>query len=113
MVRKLKAIYSSFCQNSLERTFLVSSCRTWSELFRVRDFCRRRSMTDMKAERHASFRNLAERQPAHAGSAYPDEPDALRSEFDQYFKAAPKREGEDGAIGIAAPHVSPIGGWRS
>jgi AmmeMemoRadiSam system protein B len=77
----------------------------------------------MKAERHAAFRDQPDRQPAHAGAAYPETPEALRSEFEKYFTSAPKpvipkrliHDGlsNDGLIGIAAPHVSPIGGWRS
>ena len=67
----------------------------------------------MKEAAHDAFRELPRRLPSHAGAAYPDKPEALRSEFDQYFRSAERGSSADGLIGIAAPHVSPFGGWRS
>ncbi|MBI3933543.1 MAG: AmmeMemoRadiSam system protein B [Acidobacteria bacterium] len=67
----------------------------------------------MRERRHTEFRNLAERPAAHAGAAYPNQPAALRAEFNKYFQSAPARSTGDGLIGIAAPHVSPLGGWQS
>jgi MEMO1 family protein len=67
----------------------------------------------MRAARHAEFRDLPERQPAHAGSAYPDRPKELRAEFDGYFESVKRSADSNGLIGIAAPHVSPFGGWES
>ena len=61
----------------------------------------------MKAARHAEFRDLPERRPSHAGSAYPDQPERLRREFDNYFKTASRSTDGNRLIGIAAPHVSP------
>ena len=66
-------------------------------------------------ERHRAFAGASRRDPAHAGSAYPWEPAALRATLDHYLHdeakgaAAPTRW----PLGIAAPHVSPEGGWRS
>ena len=68
---------------------------------------------EMREARHAEFRNLTERQAVHAGTAYADQPEALRGEFDEYFRSAPVRSSGDGLIGVAAPHVSPFGGWQS
>jgi AmmeMemoRadiSam system protein B len=73
----------------------------------------------MRDKRHAEFRDLAERRAAHAGSAYPDHPERLRQEFGGYFgqndsvPAPPATESGGSVVGIAAPHVSPVGGWRS
>ena len=67
----------------------------------------------MRQARQEEFRNLAERPAMHAGAAYPDHPGALREQFDGYFRSAPGRASEDGIIGVAAPHLSPSGGWQS
>jgi AmmeMemoRadiSam system protein B len=68
-------------------------------------------------KREASKRAFAaapSRQSAHAGSAYPDEPAELRELFTDYL-STPENEPADPAklVGIAAPHVSPEGGWES
>jgi AmmeMemoRadiSam system protein B len=70
----------------------------------------------MRGQRRREFAESPVRAPAHAGSAYPAEPGPLRETLSEYM-----RDGSaalpDGAAGnlfaIAAPHVSPIGGWRS
>ncbi len=77
----------------------------------------------MRDARHEDFRGMSERRPAHAGSAYPDEVDQLRQEFAGYLAGAPVLRGPatgngasvltGGLTGLAAPHVSPGGGWRS
>ena len=66
----------------------------------------------LKEERHAEFACAATREAVHAGSAYPDEPDPLRLTLSRYM-AESRQAVEDGIIGIAAPHVSPEGGWKS
>ncbi len=61
-----------------------------------------------------AFAAAASRQPAHAGSAYPDEPGELRELFTDYLSAPENAPAEPSSlIGIAAPHVSPEGGWES
>ena len=68
----------------------------------------------MKASRQREFADAAKREPAHAGSAYPLEIAALRQTMTRYMDGAaahPARHG--GLSGIAAPHVSPEGGWQS
>jgi AmmeMemoRadiSam system protein B len=67
----------------------------------------------MREARHAEFRRLAQRPAAHAGTAYPDESGALRTELGSYFRSPVPRPENDGLIGVAAPHLSPFGGWRS
>lgn len=62
--------------------------------------------------RHAEFAAAPTRTPAHAGSAYPEELPALQATFERYFAGATRAQAP-GVIGIAAPHVSPEGGWES
>lgn len=65
-------------------------------------------------ERQRAFADAERRDPAHAGSAYPWEPEKLRATLDGYLEAggAPAASWA-GLLGVAAPHVSPEGGWRS
>ena len=73
------------------------------------------SFAAMRAERLEEFAALPEREPAHAGAAYPEQPEELRQTLDSYLApdgaapAPPPRR----LFGIAAPHVSPEGGWQS
>jgi hypothetical protein len=68
----------------------------------------------LRAERHRAFAEGQRRDAAHAGAAYPAEQAALRKTLEGYLtdgttaRAAPPA----GLVGIAAPHVSPEGGWR-
>lgn len=67
------------------------------------------------ARRDAKHREFAEaeiREPAHSGSGYPDELPALEATFERYF-AGSTRSLSENIRGIAAPHVSPEGGWES
>jgi MEMO1 family protein len=68
----------------------------------------------MRDERRREFAAHPTREPAHAGSAYPAELDALAATMQRYAEG---REGNGasrpGLMGIAAPHVSPEGGWQS
>jgi AmmeMemoRadiSam system protein B len=55
------------------------------------------------------------REPVHAGSGYPHELDPLNETMRGYMApvdgAATAQA--DGLVGVAAPHVSPFGGWQS
>jgi MEMO1 family protein len=69
---------------------------------------------EMRATRMAEFAELPTRAPAHAGTGYPDDPEELREVMGEFMKPdgeAPAPEGK--LYGIAAPHVSPVGGWQS
>ena len=69
----------------------------------------------MRAGCKRAFAESPRRKPAHAGSAYPAEADPLRDTFNRYLdgaSAAPA-PAADGLLGIAAPHVSPEGGWEA
>jgi MEMO1 family protein len=68
------------------------------------------TFAQMKAGRQREFAEAPKREPAHAGSAYPLEAAALRETMVRYMDGAlPSR----GLCGIAAPHVSPEGGYQS
>jgi MEMO1 family protein len=65
-----------------------------------------------KEQAHKSFATSAVREPVHAGSGYPNEPDALRDTIHGYLNGADAGNGAAGGrvMAIAAPHVSPFGG---
>jgi hypothetical protein len=70
----------------------------------------------MEARRRREFAESPVREPAHAGAAYPAEPEELRATLAGYMAgdaASPSPAAADGLFAIAAPHVSPAGGWRS
>jgi AmmeMemoRadiSam system protein B len=66
----------------------------------------------MRGRRIQEFGALPVREASHAGSAYPGEPSELRLTFDNYLNGSAVAQA-DGLVGIAAPHVSPFGGWES
>ncbi len=67
----------------------------------------------MEEARRREFRELPVRMPAHAGSGYPDDPGELTKTMSEYMAGEEAREPEAGLFAIAAPHVSPSGGWQS
>jgi AmmeMemoRadiSam system protein B len=72
----------------------------------------------MKAARQHEFAASPKREAVHAGSAYPLEIAALRQTMTRYMDGASGHSGSrpaasDKLSGIAAPHVSPEGGWQS
>ncbi len=66
----------------------------------------------LRARRVRAFVEAPRREPAHAGQAYPDELPALRDTMARWLDGAGGRAGAGEVLGIAAPHVSPEGGWR-
>jgi MEMO1 family protein len=68
----------------------------------------------MEQERRREFAESHVREPAHAGSAYPAEPEELRQTMTRYLDgAAEPAVGAGKLFALAAPHVSPEGGWQS
>lgn len=67
----------------------------------------------MREARRQEFRDSPARFATHAGSAYPDTASELSATMDRYFAGPTGEAQEDGVVGIAAPHVSPEGGWES
>lgn len=84
------------------------------EMLSANGFLEDQAFADMRDKRRREFAESPTRLPAHAGSAYPAAEEELRRTLERYMG------GEDGACvpmpglaGIAAPHVSPEGGWES
>jgi AmmeMemoRadiSam system protein B len=68
----------------------------------------------MEAARKQEFAAAPIREAAHAGSAYPEDPAEVREQMSEWMGGAEAHASADGnLIGIAAPHVSPAGGWQS
>lgn len=68
----------------------------------------------MKTARQREFADAPKREPAHAGGAYPLEIAVLRETMTRYMDGdATHASCPAGLFGIAAPHVSPEGGWQS
>src|SRR5262249_40722283 len=65
----------------------------------------------LRAARHAEFAATTERLPVHSGSGYPDKAEELREQLDEYLRDH-RKPTPDPIIGLAAPHVSPWGGWE-
>ena len=71
---------------------------------------------EIRDEAHKGFAEAPTRYPAHAGTGYPDDAAQLRDLFGQYLS---EDAGNDPVkrpermVGLAAPHVSPFGGWES
>jgi AmmeMemoRadiSam system protein B len=66
----------------------------------------------LRDQRHSAFAAAPRREMTHAGAAYPDDPEALRSMLRGWLEEAPPTV-PNGLVGIAVPHVSPEGGRRS
>lgn len=85
-----------------------------SDVLREQGFLNTPEFEQMRQSREEAFRGATVRPASHAGSAYPEEPDALRRQLDEWFASVPETDGERPALrGIAAPHVSPHGGVES
>lgn len=65
---------------------------------------------NLKEARHQAFAESLVREATYAGSAYPAELEPLQSLMQRYLGATETAPGR--VIGIAAPHVSPEGGWQ-
>jgi MEMO1 family protein len=57
------------------------------------------------------FAAAEKREASHAGSAYPDGAEEARKALSEFMQSATQAP-QDSQIGIAAPHVSPFGGWE-
>jgi AmmeMemoRadiSam system protein B len=70
----------------------------------------------LKDERQREFAASPVREPAHAGSAYPAEVGELRATMERYLgpqDGAAPAPSQKKLFAVAAPHVSPEGGWQS
>src|ERR1019366_2960226 len=68
------------------------------------------SFARRRAETEGAFGRAAVREPAHAGSGYPDEPGELRETLQGYLAGEQPGAARGRLQAIAAPHVSPFGG---
>jgi AmmeMemoRadiSam system protein B len=74
---------------------------------------------EMQQARKREFAAAAVREPSHAGSAYPADLGEMRQTMGQWMDGAGTLAKPDGDLldgdlfAIAAPHVSPQGGWQS
>jgi AmmeMemoRadiSam system protein B len=68
-----------------------------------------------RSERERAFAGASLREPSHQGAAYPEDANALRATLGRYLADAGSDEGPapPRILAVAAPHVSPEGGWRS
>jgi MEMO1 family protein len=62
--------------------------------------------------RHAEFAAAPVREPVHLGHGYPDQAEPLRAQLDEYLREF-QAPATAPIVGLAAPHVSPWGGWQS
>lgn len=67
---------------------------------------------EMRDRKQRAFVEAELRQPAHAESGYPAEVEPLRAKLKQYG-ADPELGSKNSLVAVAAPHVSPEGGFRS
>ena len=75
------------------------------------------NFAEMRDARRREFAETPVREPAHAGAAYPAEAGPLAETMARYMQPdgdeGPALAAADGLFAIAAPHVSPEGGWHS
>ena len=69
-------------------------------------------LNELKERRHEAFRLAPMREATHAGSAYPAERDDIDTLFSKRFAKAQDSEAT-WPLALAAPHVSPEGGFAS
>ena len=67
----------------------------------------------LRAARVNEFAAAAKREPSHAGSAYPLDAEEARKTLSEFMAGSTTDGARSSQIGIAAPHVSPFGGWES
>ncbi len=99
--------------NSLE---VEQIARHLMETLSTAGFLEDEAFEHMRDGKRQGFAACPVREPAHAGSAYPGDAAELRETMQGYMTAdapaAPDGAG-DNLFAIAAPHVSPEGGWQS
>jgi MEMO1 family protein len=72
------------------------------------------TFAEMQQERLCEFAEKPVREPAHAGSAYPATTPELHETMQRYMGTSDGNSPDtDGMFALAAPHVSPEGGWQS
>jgi len=89
--------------------------RHLTETLSAAGFLEDQAFEDMRNAKRQAFRECPVREPAHAGSAYPADAAELLETLQEYMTTdAPATPDDPGNLfAIAAPHVSPEGGWQS
>jgi MEMO1 family protein len=88
-----------------------NTVRNLMEALSTAGFLEDATYANLKQSRHSAFAESPVRKAAYAGSAYPAEIGPLYKVMQRYMEGAISIQGR--VIGIAAPHVSPEGGWQS
>jgi hypothetical protein len=81
-------------------------------VLRANGFLETAEFERLRAARHAEFAAAQARMPVHSGSSYSEQTEELRAELDDYLREH-RLPATDPIVGLAAPHVSPFGGWQS
>jgi AmmeMemoRadiSam system protein B len=76
-------------------------------------FLENEKFEQLRASRINEFAAAPKREPSHAGSAYPMDAEEARKALSEFMEGSAPAGAEDSQVGIAAPHVSPFGGWES
>ena len=76
-------------------------------------FLENEKFEQLRATRIREFGAAAKREASHAGSAYPLDVEEARKTLAGFMENATPAGGLLSQVGIAAPHVSPFGGWES
>jgi AmmeMemoRadiSam system protein B len=87
--------------------------RSLIETLSAAGFFQDENFARMEQERRRQFAAEPVRQPAHAGGAYPAEPEALRQTLAGYMDGAAPSLDRSRLMAVAAPHASPSGGIQS
>jgi len=67
---------------------------------------------ELRLGRISEFQSAPKREASHAGSAYPNDEEEARKILSGYMNGSTPLPDQP-LIGIAAPHVTPFGGWES
>jgi MEMO1 family protein len=83
------------------------------EVLRGGGFLETEELFAMKRAKEDAFRAAPVREPTHVGTAYPESEAGIRERFDPLLGATPSETGQKLPRALAAPHVSPEGGFDS
>jgi AmmeMemoRadiSam system protein B len=83
------------------------------ETLRTAGFLHDDTYLELRAAKHREFAESEARMASHAGSAYPDGLTEVKATLDGYLDGSESEGANGNLIGIAAPHVSPFGGWKT
>ena len=108
-------IQSHLTRASGGRLVLREDVRRFVDALRDHGFLDSEEFHQRRESRHEQFRLAPEREPTHAGSAYPSDAGELSRQLRDDFRISPAADGNmgNGILGVAAPHVSPFGGVES